>query len=246
MVALLVAARGSLARGARGRRHAALDRGAEADRLRAATLAISRLVRRHVSRLWPSSYSGEDRLRFDVAVLQPLPPAKDGRTRPPRQRRPRGCRLDMTAPLFPLTTSPLPLRTQRDHPQLWRSHPDGGRFLLGTDWYLRAFDRAGTAIWQRPVPGPVQAVNVSGDGRLAVAVYGDGDAPLAQDGGRRRAAGAVPATGQVELGRLDARGRLCRQPRRHGHFCTGTSTTGGTPPARRLRPRRFPRPIGPT
>ena len=53
-------------------------------------------------------------------------------------------------------------------------HPDGKRFLLGADWSLRAFDAAGAELWRRPVPGIVWAVNISGDGRLALAAYGDG------------------------------------------------------------------------
>jgi WD40 repeat protein len=53
-------------------------------------------------------------------------------------------------------------------------HPDGGRFVLGADWILRAIDAKGQQLWQRPVPGIVWAVNISGDGRLVVAAYGDG------------------------------------------------------------------------
>ena len=52
--------------------------------------------------------------------------------------------------------------------------PDGERFLLGTSWYLRLFDGAGRELWQRAVPGVAWGVNISGDGRLAVAAFGDG------------------------------------------------------------------------
>ena len=52
--------------------------------------------------------------------------------------------------------------------------PAGGRFVLGTEWSLRAYDRAGTPLWRRDVPGVVWAVTISGDGRLVVAAYGDG------------------------------------------------------------------------
>lgn len=52
--------------------------------------------------------------------------------------------------------------------------PDSWRFVLGTDWSLRLFDRNGTALWRRPAPGVVCMVNISGDGRLVVAAYGDG------------------------------------------------------------------------
>ncbi len=52
--------------------------------------------------------------------------------------------------------------------------PDGERFLLGTEWYLRLFDRQGEQLWQKPVPGVAWAVNITGDGRLAIAAFGDG------------------------------------------------------------------------
>ena len=53
-------------------------------------------------------------------------------------------------------------------------HPDGNRFVLGTDWLLRALDAKGQPLWQRAVPEVVWAVNITGDGRLVVAAYDDG------------------------------------------------------------------------
>jgi len=53
-------------------------------------------------------------------------------------------------------------------------HPDGNRFVLGAEWSLRAFDAKGQPLRQRAVPGTVWGVNISGDGRLVVAAYGDG------------------------------------------------------------------------
>jgi WD40 repeat protein len=52
--------------------------------------------------------------------------------------------------------------------------PDRRSFLLGADWHLRRFDGEGETIWSVPVPEVAWAVNVSGDGRLAVAGLGDG------------------------------------------------------------------------
>ena len=52
--------------------------------------------------------------------------------------------------------------------------PRGDGFVLGTEWWLRRFDRAGKPVWEQPVPGVAWSVNVSGDGRLVVAAYGDG------------------------------------------------------------------------
>jgi WD40 repeat protein len=52
--------------------------------------------------------------------------------------------------------------------------PDEERFLLGTGWNLYLFDRYGNKIWGVPTPSVAQAVNISGDGRVAVAAFGDG------------------------------------------------------------------------
>lgn len=52
--------------------------------------------------------------------------------------------------------------------------PDGESFLLGTDWYLRLFDRSGKERWEMPVPGAAWAVNIAGNGRVAVAALSDG------------------------------------------------------------------------
>ncbi|HYN85162.1 MAG TPA: caspase family protein [Pyrinomonadaceae bacterium] len=54
--------------------------------------------------------------------------------------------------------------------------PGAGAFLLGTEWYLRLFDRDGKPLWAMPVPAPATtwAVNVSADGRLVVGAFGDG------------------------------------------------------------------------
>ena len=53
-------------------------------------------------------------------------------------------------------------------------HPDSSQFVLGTEWSLRAFDAKGQPIWRRATPSIVWAVNISGDGRLVIAAYGDG------------------------------------------------------------------------
>ena len=53
-------------------------------------------------------------------------------------------------------------------------HPDGDRFVLGAEWSLRALDAKGQPLWRRAVPSTAWAVNITGDGRLAVAAYGDG------------------------------------------------------------------------
>lgn len=52
--------------------------------------------------------------------------------------------------------------------------PDEKHFLLGMNSSLRVFDRQGKQIWRARAPGITRSVNISGDGRLAVAAYSDG------------------------------------------------------------------------
>ncbi|MBI5552655.1 MAG: caspase family protein [Desulfobacterales bacterium] len=51
---------------------------------------------------------------------------------------------------------------------------DGKGFLLGTEFALRFYDRIGKLCWAVDGPGNAPSVNISGDGRLAVAGFADG------------------------------------------------------------------------
>ncbi len=52
--------------------------------------------------------------------------------------------------------------------------PSCRNFLVGTGWRLRLFSAEGGEIWQAHVPGDARAVNITGDGRFALAAFGDG------------------------------------------------------------------------
>jgi WD40 repeat protein len=52
--------------------------------------------------------------------------------------------------------------------------PDRGSFLLGTEWFLRLFDRQGKEIWNIPAPAVAWGVNIARNGKVAVAAFGDG------------------------------------------------------------------------
>jgi WD40 repeat protein len=62
---------------------------------------------------------------------------------------------------------------QNETPRSYAIAPDERRFLLGTEWYLRLFDEQGKELWHHTAP-EAWGVNISGDGRLAVAAFGDG------------------------------------------------------------------------
>ncbi|MGZ4970200.1 MAG: caspase family protein [Methylobacter sp.] len=51
---------------------------------------------------------------------------------------------------------------------------DEQHFLLGADWSLRYYDRQGRQQWQVAIPDVAWAVNLSADGRFAVAAFSDG------------------------------------------------------------------------
>lgn len=51
---------------------------------------------------------------------------------------------------------------------------DEQHFVLGTEWALRDFDQQGKQLWVSPIPSVAWAVNLSADGRFAVAAFGDG------------------------------------------------------------------------
>ena len=52
--------------------------------------------------------------------------------------------------------------------------PEKDTFLIGSKWYLYLFDRQGNQKWVVRVVGEAFAVNISPDGRVAVAALGDG------------------------------------------------------------------------
>ena len=53
-------------------------------------------------------------------------------------------------------------------------HPSGKSFVLGTSWFLSAYDAQGAPLWSHPARGEAWGVNIAGDGRLVVGAYGDG------------------------------------------------------------------------
>jgi hypothetical protein len=63
---------------------------------------------------------------------------------------------------------------ENENSRAWAATPDASKFVLGSDSRLRGFDRTGKKLWEKPSPGVTWGVNATGDGRLAVAAYGDG------------------------------------------------------------------------
>ena len=115
---------------------------------------------------------GDDRLRFDLAALDALPPANDGRALPPRQDGLAIAGWRSTA-LPPPSTARRYRFTATRSPAVWRSTPMATASFSAPSGPARLRQDPSRAL-ARAVPGIVWAVNISGDGRLAVAAYGDG------------------------------------------------------------------------
>ena len=52
--------------------------------------------------------------------------------------------------------------------------PDQQRFVLGSDWTLRGYDREGGLKWSTHAPSTVWGVNIAPNGKLVIGGYGDG------------------------------------------------------------------------
>lgn len=134
-------------------------------------------------------YAGETPLRFDLNARS-LSPGRsaDGETTRPRQIGLVASRLRRLL-LPPRKAGVIGGWENEFHPTLdgkqislaqgecsrcLAVHPNGNCFVLGTDWYLRAFDANGKLLWRRDTPSVACAVNISGDGRLVIAASADG------------------------------------------------------------------------
>ncbi len=77
------------------------------------------------------------------------------------------------------TTSPklngVPLKLEQYETSLSLAvAPNASWFALGAQWHLYTFNRDGSQKWKVSAPGDVMGVNISGDGSVVVAAYGDG------------------------------------------------------------------------
>lgn len=105
---------------------------------------------------------------------------------PPRQSVPG--MLVALKPVLSLNDRPLPVEKGETASCLAIS-PDGDRLIIGTDFNLRAYDRSGSPRWMTATPERVFNVNITGDGRLAVALLADGTVRWYQlDSGKERLA----------------------------------------------------------
>ncbi len=123
---------------------------------------------------FPLASGGQRRARFSLADRRMV--AADDAARLPPQRVPaagfsvEGWK-DATAPR--LNGAALKL----DDYEISRSHAvdrNATTLVLGTEWAIRAYDRASKQLWKTEITGVAWNVAVSGDGRAVIATLGDG------------------------------------------------------------------------
>jgi hypothetical protein len=118
-------------------------------------------------------YGGDDPVLFDLAqaTVASAPGPMPGLLAPSTEGLPIAKWEDDYNPTF--ADKPI----QLEQLELSRSlaiRPDRAGFVLGADYFLRAFDADGKQLWRQPGPGAASGVNLSADGRIVVAAYRDG------------------------------------------------------------------------
>ena len=79
--------------------------------------------------------------------------------------------VDWAAPNVPLE---LPTLDPREAIRAAATSPDGSFIAIGSDIALHVVAKDAAETWRTTVPASVRAVNISTDGKLVVAAYGDG------------------------------------------------------------------------
>ena len=134
-----------------------------------ATLLRSRRTAGACASAWGGARSP---VLFDLAAFRladaPQPPAFAAQNLRPRRQRLGGRQIEPK-----LNGKPIALEDYETSRALAIA-PDASRFVLGTEYRLRAYRADGGELWQKPVPGIAYGVNIGGDGKLVVAAYGDG------------------------------------------------------------------------
>ncbi len=112
-------------------------------------------------------------LRFDLRALKlSSPPRNDGLTSAPNRD---GLAIEgwLNGTRPTLGGRALPF-VQYERARSLAIAPDAKRFFLGSNFFLTAFDDAGTPKWRWSSPSEIAAVNASKDGRVVVSASLDG------------------------------------------------------------------------
>ncbi len=119
------------------------------------------------------AFGNEAPVLFDIGQrsLIPMEAHPDGLSSPDTTRLSIGGWEDTLEPT--LNGHPLPL-AQYEYARSLAIAQDGSSFILGSDWWLWKFDANGQVLWQQAVPGTVWGVNLSQNGEIVIAAYGDG------------------------------------------------------------------------
>jgi WD40 repeat protein len=120
-----------------------------------------------------ADYAGKDPWLFDAAKLKlsPSPEAPAGFLKPDVTSFNITNWEDTAEPT--LNGGPMPMFPS-DFSHAIAIAPDKKSFLHATSGYLIRYDPQGGVLWRQPAPAEGWGANVSGDGKLALAAFGDG------------------------------------------------------------------------
>lgn len=120
-----------------------------------------------------ADYAGNDPWLFDAVKLKlsPSREAPSGYLKPDVSSLNIGNWEDSREPT--LNGGPLPMFPD-DFSHAVAVAPDKKSFLHATSDYLIRFDPQGGVLWRQPAPAEGWGANISGDGKLALAAFGDG------------------------------------------------------------------------
>ena len=123
--------------------------------------------------LFASDYAGKQRYVFDVDALSLTPVAADDTS----LAEPDISGLDLKALVSTYTPSFNGVSLAFDSGE-WAmtvaAYPDRQRIILGSGWYVRNYDSAGTMQWRTAVAGWSWGVTTTRDGSAVIGAFGDG------------------------------------------------------------------------
>ena len=93
---------------------------------------------------------------------------------PPRLSAPGMTMADWKDAFKPTVNGKPPKLDDYELSRCYAISPDGNSVLLGTEWAVRLFDRNAAQLWGVELPAVAWSVNVSQNGRLAIAALSDG------------------------------------------------------------------------
>lgn len=124
---------------------------------------------------FPAQRDGKAKLHFSVTEQDRAPETRQVEALRPALTQVAGLRVDNWNGRYDTKINGKPVRLEPyEVSRTYAIAPDGQTALLGTEWALRLLDRDADEKWMVALSAVARAVNVTADGRVAVAALADG------------------------------------------------------------------------